>query len=139
MSNSALPFTISLAGWTGSLRRLAGWPLRVAAARRAMAELAGLDDRELADIGLARQDLRDVSALDLDEDPTRVLAARVDERRARGLMVRAPGPGGGATFPASARLTAAPPAPISSPASRPDGRRLDWRRKVRAPRRYGAG
>jgi uncharacterized protein YjiS (DUF1127 family) len=64
-------------------RRLASWPFRVAAARAAMRQLAGMDDRELADIGLRRQDLRDASALALDEDPTRILAMRARERISR--------------------------------------------------------
>ncbi len=65
------------------LWRLAGWPLRVAAARRAMRDLAGMSARELADIGLTRQDLRDASALALDDDPTRILVMRVAERARR--------------------------------------------------------
>lgn len=66
-----------------SLRRLAGWPFRVAAARCAMRDLAGMSARELADIGLTRQDLRDASALALDDDPTRILVMRVAERARR--------------------------------------------------------
>jgi hypothetical protein len=46
-----------------------------------MAALARMDRRELADIGLTMSDLRDVSALALDRDPTILLAARVGERR----------------------------------------------------------
>ncbi len=65
------------------LRRLAGWPFRVAAARRAMRDLADMSARELADIGLSRQDLRDVSALALDDYPTRILVMRVAERARR--------------------------------------------------------
>jgi hypothetical protein len=64
-------------------RRLASWPFRVAAARAAMRQLAGMNDRELADIRLTRQDLRDASALALDEDPTRILAMRSKERAVR--------------------------------------------------------
>ena len=59
------------------------WPFRVAAARRDLAMLAGMNDMELADIGLSRQDLRDASALALGEDPTRMFSTRVDERRRR--------------------------------------------------------
>ena len=65
------------------LRRLAAWPFRVAAARASMRQLAGMTDRELADIRLTRQDLRDASALSLSEDPTRLLSKRVRERAAR--------------------------------------------------------
>jgi len=61
--------------------RVAGWPLRVLAARRAMAQLGAMSDRELADVGLYRQDLRDATALRMGEDPTTVLAARAAERR----------------------------------------------------------
>jgi hypothetical protein len=46
-----------------------------------MNALAGMDARELADIGLMRSDLRDVSALALDGDPTALLARRARERR----------------------------------------------------------
>ena len=58
------------------LRHLAGWPARMVAARQAMRQLAGMSDHELRDIGLFRQDLRDATALPLDADPTRLLAAR---------------------------------------------------------------
>ena len=40
-----------------------------------------MDRRELADIGLTPCDLRDVSALALDRDPTELLARRARERR----------------------------------------------------------
>jgi uncharacterized protein YjiS (DUF1127 family) len=61
--------------------RLVTWPLRVLAARRAMAQLGVMSDRELADVGLCRQDLRDASALSFGEDPTAMFAARTAERR----------------------------------------------------------
>jgi uncharacterized protein YjiS (DUF1127 family) len=61
--------------------RIAGWPYRVAEARATMRMLASMDHRELADIGLIRSDLRDVSALALDCDPTALLADRARERR----------------------------------------------------------
>ncbi|HLJ71786.1 MAG TPA: DUF1127 domain-containing protein [Roseiarcus sp.] len=63
------------------LWRVAAWPLRVLAARRAMAALGAMSDRELADVGLYRQDLRDATALRLGEDPTALLTARTAERR----------------------------------------------------------
>ena len=63
-----------------ALRRLAGWPSRVAAARAALRQLAGMSERELADVGLARQDLRDASALAPNEDSARALAMRVSNR-----------------------------------------------------------
>jgi uncharacterized protein YjiS (DUF1127 family) len=65
----------------GFMRRAAAWPFRVAGARAALNALAGMDGRELADIGLMRSDLRDVSALALDRDPTALLARRALERR----------------------------------------------------------
>jgi uncharacterized protein YjiS (DUF1127 family) len=63
-----------------ALRRLASWPMRVAAARAAMRQLASMSEHELADIRLTRQDLRDASALRLDEDPSRVFEMRANER-----------------------------------------------------------
>ncbi len=76
--------------------RVLGWPVRVARARRLMQQMAGMDDHELADIGLYRQDLRDVSAIGLDQDPTEVLARKVEERRAaRSRAPRSRGSGGG--------------------------------------------
>jgi uncharacterized protein YjiS (DUF1127 family) len=66
-----------------AVRRLASWPFRVAAARAAMRQLAGMSDHELADINLTRQDLRDASALPLSDDPTRIFAMRARERACR--------------------------------------------------------
>ena len=70
--------------------RIALWPARVAAARAVIAKLAAMDARELADIGLTRQDVRDASAVALDDDPTRMLAKRAREARARALEQRPP-------------------------------------------------
>ena len=61
--------------------RAATWPFRVAAARATLRELANMDRRELADIGLSPSDLRDASALALDRDPGELLARRACERR----------------------------------------------------------
>ena len=61
--------------------RALGWPGRVAEARRTLAQLAQMSDRELSDIGLLRSDLADASALPRDEDP--------GERLARARAVRA--------------------------------------------------
>ena len=58
-----------------------GWPARVGEARRTLAQLAQMSDRELSDIGLLRSDLADASALPRDEDP--------GERLARARAVRA--------------------------------------------------
>jgi uncharacterized protein YjiS (DUF1127 family) len=61
--------------------RALGWPARVVEARRTLAQLAQMSDRELSDIGLLRSDLADASALPRDEDP--------GERLARARAVRA--------------------------------------------------
>ena len=60
--------------------RVALWPARVIESRRTMSQLAGMSDFELSDIGLTRQDLANVTARPLDEDPTGYLAR---ERAAR--------------------------------------------------------
>ncbi len=60
----------------GAVRRALEWPARVSAARRAMNQLAHMSEYELRDIGLTRQDVVDVSALPLDQDPTALLARR---------------------------------------------------------------
>lgn len=69
---------------------LVTWPLRVAAHRRVLAELGALDDRGLADIGLARQDLRDATALPSDSDPTAMLTQRARERESQQRRRRPP-------------------------------------------------
>ena len=58
-----------------------GWPARVVEARRTLALLAQMSDRELSDLGLLRADLADCTALALDDDP--------GERLARARAVRA--------------------------------------------------
>jgi uncharacterized protein YjiS (DUF1127 family) len=70
MSNLALSYLVNVCLW----------PARVAQARRDLAMLASLDDRDLADIGLGRHDLRDATAVRLGEDPTVLLAERARER-----------------------------------------------------------
>ena len=72
--------------------RLAFWPARVVAARAALAELAALDGRELADIGLSRSDLRDATALRRDADPTGFLAERAGAKRLSALRPPPPRP-----------------------------------------------
>ncbi len=64
------------------------WPMRVAAHRGVLATLGGLDDRELADIGLSRQDLRDAGALPLASDPSDHLNRRARERAESSLPAR---------------------------------------------------
>jgi uncharacterized protein YjiS (DUF1127 family) len=63
------------------IRRALSWPARVVEARRTLAQLAQMSDRELSDIGLLRSDLADCAALPRDEDP--------GERLARARAVRA--------------------------------------------------
>ena len=71
------------------LLRILAWPVRVAEARRDFAMLARLGERELRDIGLSGQDLRDMSALPLSENATTVLARRArSARRWRGAQGR---------------------------------------------------
>jgi uncharacterized protein YjiS (DUF1127 family) len=56
------------------VRRALSWPARVAEARRTLAFLGQMSNRELSDIGLLRSDLAHCAALPLDEDPTHKLA-----------------------------------------------------------------
>jgi uncharacterized protein YjiS (DUF1127 family) len=56
------------------VRRALSWPASVAQARRTLALLGQMTDRELSDIGLLRSDLADCAALPLDEDPSHKLA-----------------------------------------------------------------
>lgn len=62
--------------------RIALWPIHVVEARRTLAQLGALSDYELRDVGLTRQDLADLTARPLDEDPTPHLnRARVGRAR----------------------------------------------------------
>jgi uncharacterized protein YjiS (DUF1127 family) len=62
--------------------RIALWPAHVVAARRTLAQLASLSEYELRDVGLTRQDLVDLTARPLDEDPTPHLnRARISRAR----------------------------------------------------------
>jgi len=56
------------------VRRALSWPARVAEARRTLAFLGQMSNRELSDIGLLRSDLAHCAALPLDEDPSHRLA-----------------------------------------------------------------
>ena len=79
----------------GTLIHILTWPVRVARARRDFAMLARLGERDLRDIGLTGQDLRDMSALPLFADATTVLAQRAKEREGFALRRNAPPPGRG--------------------------------------------
>ena len=64
------------------LARIVMWPIHVIEVRRTLAQLAALSDYELRDVGLTRQDLVDITARPLDEDPTPHLnRARVGRAR----------------------------------------------------------
>src|SRR3979409_1543686 len=67
------------------------WPSRVMEARRTMAQLTGMSDYELRDIGLSRQDLVDLTARPLDEDPTPHLAGTRAARAQAAHTRRLPG------------------------------------------------
>ena len=110
------------------------------AARRAMTQLAQMSDYELRDIGLTRQDVVDVTALPLDEDPTALLARRRARRRAaqsRGLSLgRAPPDAAQAPLPSGAKrsrrgaMTSSPTR--GAPMTRATGRRNQGPRRSRA-------
>jgi uncharacterized protein YjiS (DUF1127 family) len=56
------------------VRRALGWPTHVMEARRTLAQLGQMTDRELSDIGLTRADLADCTAFAPDRDPGERLA-----------------------------------------------------------------
>jgi uncharacterized protein YjiS (DUF1127 family) len=66
---------------SAALRSLVLWPFRVAQARATLRQLAALDARLLADIGLTPADLNDATAMPLASEPGAFLAARVNEKR----------------------------------------------------------
>lgn len=57
------------------------WPARLIENRRLLGAMAAMSDHELADVGLARQDLADTAALPFAAEPGAFLAARAAERR----------------------------------------------------------
>jgi|HubBroStandDraft_6_1064221.scaffolds.fasta_scaffold2104405_2 uncharacterized protein YjiS (DUF1127 family) len=62
--------------------RIALWPAHVIAARRTLSQLSSLSEYELRDVGLTRQDLMNLTARPLDEDPTPHLnRARISRAR----------------------------------------------------------
>ena len=77
-----------LAVLVAKLAWLAGLPRRVIAIRRDMALLGQMDGRELADIGLSRQDLWDAAALPPGQSPGMLFARRAAERRRAALAHR---------------------------------------------------
>ncbi len=59
------------------------WPFRMSENRRILDSLGAMDNHQLPDIGLSRQDLRDATALGADRDPGRFFSARRHDRRLR--------------------------------------------------------
>ncbi len=57
------------------------WPFRRSENRRILYALGAMDDHQLRDIGLSRQDLRDATALGAGRDPGRFFSARRHDRR----------------------------------------------------------
>ena len=91
MTNAVCDFDApvsSARGRASALYDLAGLDVRPFATiagfyrrRAVLAKLASLDDHMLCDIGLQRFDISDAVALSSDEDVTRFLRGRADERR----------------------------------------------------------
>ena len=67
---------------------MVGLPGRVMAIRRDMALLGQMDGRELADIGLSRQDVWDAAALPPGQSPGPLFMRRAAERRRAALARR---------------------------------------------------
>jgi len=84
--------------------------------RRDSLQLAALDDRMLADIGLTRSDLRDAYAEPPWRDPSDVLARRAAERR---MSRQRPALDCATAVRSSSPLVAAPPVPCYPPFDRP--------------------
>ena len=71
-----------------ALKRLLLWPVHVARARRDFAQLAAMNDHELKDIGLARHDIANATALAGDEDATLMLAQAARRQRGHSSRLR---------------------------------------------------
>jgi uncharacterized protein YjiS (DUF1127 family) len=84
--------------------------------RHAAMQLAELDDRMLADIGLNRSDLRDAYALPPWRDPSDILARRAEERRGRRQRTSTPCIG---VTTVATELFGTAPAPCYPPTDRP--------------------
>ena len=79
-TNPRKPVLASLAG--GILNGLIGI-VRVVRTQRQLAELDRLDDRQLADIGLDRSDVREARLLRWRDDPTGLLSGARSQRAGR--------------------------------------------------------
>ncbi|BBE72330.1 DUF1127 domain-containing protein [Oharaeibacter diazotrophicus] len=80
-------FPLTAAVWRG-LSNAVALAVTVIRNRAAVRSLGDLDDYLLADIGLTRADLREATAVPLTDDPSRLLAARVNgalDHQARGV------------------------------------------------------
>ncbi len=73
---------LTAAAVIGNAAKVAGTIWRAVEHRRALAQVAGLDDHMLRDIGLTRSDIHDAASVPLTQDPTRMLVLRATERRA---------------------------------------------------------
>lgn len=77
--------TVYLASLLQAIGRSLAWPVRVYRARQTLHQLAGMDARELRDIGLTPYDVSSAQALPLDADPTALLASRASERARKAI------------------------------------------------------
>jgi len=91
--NNSVTLSITLtktAVWVKAValaKRILFWPGRVITARQHAAVLHRLDERELRDIGLTRQDVLSTSGLAMDQDPSAHLARIAEERRKHGIRL----------------------------------------------------
>jgi uncharacterized protein YjiS (DUF1127 family) len=70
--------------WLRTIVRIQGvvlWPLRVVQAQQALNIFAKMSERELQDIGLTVQDVRNSTALPIDEHPTKFFENAAAESR----------------------------------------------------------
>ena len=77
----AHPSRMALRLAAAALRDALCWPVRVWRARQLLGQLGSLCDHELRDIGLTRQDLRDITGLRPGHDPSIMLEHRARQRR----------------------------------------------------------
>lgn len=85
MLNPMSRFPTTLSTVASLAAALVSWPMRVAAARRVLRQVAGMSDGELRDIGLSRSDLSDAAALPRASDPGQMFRARAEARRSARL------------------------------------------------------
>jgi uncharacterized protein YjiS (DUF1127 family) len=76
-TNQELSFTTR---FTAVAMRVILWPVRAARTRKVMHQLTSMNEHQLRDIGLTRDDIISAQAVPLDQDPTYLLASRAQER-----------------------------------------------------------